>query len=103
MINKIKITDNFYFTADSNQYILIRCGEREKINIKTKKPTGEMVKYEEGMGYFSSIESLIRGCRKIIVKEKVLNGDLTTIDNILDYMNTINDELEKLLSKVKDY
>lgn len=26
MARKIKITDNFYFTADSDQYILIECG-----------------------------------------------------------------------------
>lgn len=30
MTSKIKITDNFYFTADSDQYILIECGKREK-------------------------------------------------------------------------
>lgn len=30
MTNEIKITDNFYFTADSDQYILVECGEHEK-------------------------------------------------------------------------
>ena len=43
MASKIKITDNFYFTADSDQYILMECGEREKIDRKTRKPTGEIL------------------------------------------------------------
>lgn len=34
MANKIKITDNFYFTADSDQYILVECGEREKLIVR---------------------------------------------------------------------
>ena len=103
MANKIKITDNFYFTADSDQYILVECGEREKIDRKTRKPTGEIGQYEDIIGYYSSIEALIRGCRKIMVREKVSEGSLTTIDDIIDYMNNINDRLDNILSKVEDY
>lgn len=103
MIGKIKITDNFYFTADSDQYILIECGKREKIDRKTRKPTGEIMDYEDTIGYYSSIEALIRGCRKIMVREKVSDGSLDTIDDIVGYMNNINDRLDEILSKIENY
>ncbi len=106
MANKIKITDNFYFTADSDQYILVECGEREKIDRKTRKPTGEIIDYidyEDIIGYYSSIEALVRGCRKIMVREKVSDGSLDTINDIVGYMNNINDRLDEILSKIENY
>lgn len=103
MARKIKIADNFYFTADSDQYILIECGKREKIDRKTRKPTGEIIDYEDTIGYYSSIEALVRGCRKIMVREKVSDGSFDTIDSIIDYMNSINDRLDEILSKIKNY
>lgn len=103
MIGKIKITSNFYFTADTDNYVLLECGQRKKIDIKTKKPTGEIVDYEDILGYYSSIEALIRGCRKIMVREKVSDGSLDTIDDIVGYMNNINDRLDEILSKIENY
>lgn len=75
----------------------------EKIDRKTRKPTGEIIDYEDTIGYYSSIETLIRGCRKIMVREKVSEGSLTTIDDIVDCMNNINDKLDKILSKIENY
>lgn len=103
MARKIKIADNFYFTADSDQYILIECGKREKIDRKTRKLTGEIIEYEDTIGYYSSIEALVRGCRKIMVREKVSDGSLDTIDGIIGYMNKINDRLDEILSKIENY
>lgn len=103
MSSKIKIINNFYFTADTDNYILLECGQRKKIDIKTKKPTGEIIDYEDVLGYYSSFKTLIRGCRKIIVRKKIVDNTLTTIDDILDYMNDINNRLDEILSKVKDY
>lgn len=101
--SKIKITNNFYFTADTDNYVLLECGQRKKIDIKTKKPTDEIVDYEDVLGYYSSLEALIRGCRKIMVREKIADDTLTTINDILDYMNDINNRLDEILSKVEDY
>nr|DAH62406.1 MAG TPA: protein of unknown function (DUF5405) [Caudoviricetes sp.] len=103
MADKIKITDNFYFTADSDQYILIECGKRKKIDRKTRKPTGEIIDYEDTIGYYSSIEALVRGCRKIMVREKVSDGSLDIIDGIIGYMNKIDDRLDEILSKIENY
>ena len=103
MADKIKITDNFYFTADSDQYILIECGKRKKIDLKTRKPTGEIIDYEDTIGYYSSIEALVRGCRKIMVREKVSDGSLDIIDGIIGYMNKIDDRLDEILSKIENY
>lgn len=103
MSSKIKIANNFYFTTDTDNYVLLECGQRKKIDIKTKKPTGEIVDYEDILGYYSSLEALIRGCRKIIIREKIADDTLTTINDILDYMNDINNRLDEILSKVEDY
>lgn len=81
----------------------MECGRRKKIDIKTKKPTGEIVNYEDVLGYYSSLDALIRGCRKIMVREKIADSTLTTIDDVLDYMNNINNRLDDILSKIKDY
>lgn len=103
MSSKIMIINNFYFTADTDNYILLECGQRKKIDIKTKKPTGEIIDYEDVLGYYSSLKTLIRSCRKIIVRKKIVGNTLTTIDDIPDYMNDINNRLDEILSKVKDY
>ena len=41
--NMIPLVEDYYFSADENQYILYRCGKRDKIDIKTKKSTGEII------------------------------------------------------------
>ena len=47
-INKmIPLVEDYYFSADENQYILYRCGKRNKIDIKTKKSTGEVIDFTE--------------------------------------------------------
>ena len=58
----IKLTDKYYMTADSNQYILIEKGQRDKIDLKTKKPTGEIIDYEEQLCFCSTLSGLIKNC-----------------------------------------
>lgn len=75
----------------------------KKIDRKTRKPTGEIGRYEDILGYYSSIEALVRGCRKIMVREKVSDGSLDIINDIVGYMNNINDRLDEILSKIENY
>lgn len=46
-MSKIRLIDELYMGADSVQYTLVACGTREKIDLKTKKGTGEMTDYEK--------------------------------------------------------
>ena len=99
--NKITISDHYFFTADEYQYILYNCGEREKIDIRTKKPTGETVYYENVVGYYSTVDSLIKGCKGHALRTKILNGELKTIDDVLKETQRLQDELEEILNKVE--
>jgi len=38
-----------------------------------------------------------------MVREKVSDGSLDTIDDIVGYMNNINDRLDEILSKIENY
>ena len=40
-INYISLIDNYYFSADSNNYILYYFNRRNKTDIKTKTQTGQ--------------------------------------------------------------
>ena len=100
--NKITISDHYFFTADEYQYILYNCGEREKINIRTKKPTGEIAYYENVVGYYGTIGNLLKACKSHALKFRVLNGELKTINDAIDEMQRLQEIEDKLLEKLKD-
>ena len=99
--NKITISDHYFFTADEYQYILYNCGEREKIDVKTQKPTGEIGYYENVVGYYATIDSLIKGCKGHALRTKILNGELKTIDDVLKESQKMLNKLKEILSKVE--
>lgn len=101
--NKVIISDSYYFTADDNQYILYEYGKREKIDIKTKKKTGEVVDYETVVGYYGTIEALINGCKNNALRRKVSEGEITTINGIVDFISNFSENMDKLLEKIKGY
>ena len=61
--NMIPLVEDYYFSADENQYILYRCGKRNKIDIKTKKATGEIIDFTEAVGFYTtlSVSLLVEG------------------------------------------
>ena len=99
--NKITISDHYFFIADEYQYILYNCCEREKIDVKTKNPTGEIGYYENVVGYYSTIDSLVKGCKGHALRTKILNGELKTIDDVLKESQKMLNKLKEILSKVE--
>lgn len=93
----VKICDNLYFRAEPTQYILVECGKREKIDKVTRKPTGEMGDYETVIGYYVSLENLVKGCKSYALKKKIIDDDLQTLGEILAAMHKIDDEISELL------
>lgn len=82
-MNKIHICGDLYFRADSMQYILLECGQREKIDIRTKQGTGEVGDYETIIGYYGSMAALMKAARGYLIRQGIVDGSVGTIDDIL--------------------
>ena len=88
--------DGWSFTADENQYILVHTYMKPKVDFKTRKPTGEMVERREEVGYFKTVAGMLRRLAEILVREKISDGQITTIREYIAEL----DKIEKRLSEV---
>lgn len=85
-MSKIRLMDELYMDADSVQYTLVACGTREKIDLKTKKGTGEMTDYETIIGYYSTIDACIKGARNYVIRKKIASGEIGDMDKLIAEM-----------------
>lgn len=97
---KIHLVDNLYFKSDSMNYILLECGNKEKIDLRTKQGTGEFGDYETVLGYYGSFEALVKGAMRVALKRDIAEDRLTTLNEVLQRIQ----ELDKIGNKLlKDY
>lgn len=97
---KIHLVDNLYFKSDSMNYILLECGNKEKINLRTKQGTGEFGDYETVLGYYGSFDALIKSTMKVALKRDIAEDRLTTLSEVLQRIQ----ELDKIGNELlKDY
>lgn len=89
----IKLTDKYFMTADSNQYTILECGKRPKIDVKTKKPTGEMIDYEEQVGYYATISGLIKGLINHVGREKAASDEFKSLKELIDYLSDLEERI----------
>lgn len=94
-MNKIHICGNLYFRADSMQYILLECGQREKIDIRTKQGTGEVGDYETILGYYGNLSALMKSARGYVIRQEIIDGSVTTLDEILTAINKQDEWLNR--------
>lgn len=93
----IKIIDGWYFKKDEFQYILIHEYQKEKgVFGKVGSSSGEMVTKQEDVGYFTSVEAMLRKLAEILVKAKIDEGVVQTIKDYLDEMENIVGELREM-------
>ena len=93
---EITITDGWSFTADENQYILVHTYMREKQDFKTRKGTGEMVEKREEVGYFKTVTAMLRRLAEILVREKMVDGQMRTIRDYIDELERIEKKLHEI-------
>ena len=93
--NGVHICDGLYFRADSMQYILLECGQREKIDIKTKQGTGEVGDYETIIGYYGSMAALMKAARGYVIRQSIADDTVNTIDDILTAIRKQDEWLSK--------
>ena len=96
----IKLTDKYYMTADSNEYILIEKGQRDKIDLKTKKPTGEIIDYEEQLCFCSTLSGLIKNCLIYAGREKAATDEFQSLKELIDHLSDLE---EKILDATKGF
>ena len=97
---KIHLVDNLYFKSDSMNYILLECGNKEKIDLRTKQGTGEFGDYETVLGYYGSFEALVKGAMRVALKRDIAEDRLTTLSEVLQRIQ----ELDKIGNELlKDY
>lgn len=98
--NGVHICGDLYFKADSMQYILLECGQREKIDIRTKQGTGEMTEYETIVGYYGTIDACINGARNCAIRKKIASGEIGNIDKLIAEMRRWSETVAELSEKL---
>ena len=95
----VAIIDGWYFRTDEHQYILVHNYMREKLDFKTRKPTGEMIEKSEEVGYFSlddrGLEAMLNKLSHILIKEKYDAGAITTLREYITELRKIKEMLRE--------
>ena len=99
-MGEIRLTDGLFMKADSMQYMLTVKGEREKIDIRTKKGTGEMTEYETIVGYYGTIDACIKGARNYVVRKKIASGEIGDIDKLIAEMRRWSETVAELSERL---
>lgn len=99
-MGEIRLTDGLFMKADGMQYMLIVKGEREKIDLKTKKGTGEMTEYETIVGYYGTIDACIKGARNYVVRKKIVSGEIGDMDKLIAEMRRWSETVAELSERL---
>jgi hypothetical protein len=92
----IDIIDGWSFNIDEHQYVLVHTYIKERINFKTRKGTGEMVEKSEEVGYFTTVEGMLRRLAEILVREKMADGQIQTVRDYIDELERIEKKLHEI-------
>ena len=96
----VDIIDGWSFKVDEYQYTLVHTYTREKLDFKTRKPTGEGGEKREEVGYFKTVTAMLRRLAEILVREKIADGQIQTIR---DYISELEQIEKKLREMCKGY
>ena len=93
----IKIIDGWYYIVDENEYTLIHEYEYESIDFLTREKTGEIKTKRVEVGYFTTLAAMLEKLVVLLAKEKIYNGEITTIQQHIEQLRKIKDELESII------
>ena len=97
-INYIHLLDNYYYTADKYQYILVCKETRKKLELGTKRQLDEEIEAVSVLGYYLTLQQMLVNCANLLARNAVANEQVTTLnENIQMLNNTYN----TLLNAVK--
>ena len=96
-INYIPLVENYYFTADKDNYVLYRFERRNKIDRQTRKETDEIIEVYELMGYYTSLPSLIEGTIKYLNRQSIVDGSISTLKDCVKQIVDATKQLKDML------
>ena len=91
----VKIIGDWYYLADNNCYDLRKIYEKEVTNPKTGEKRADTV--TEYYGYYTTLAVMLEKLTVLIAKEKIYNGEITTIQQHIEQLRKIKDELESII------
>lgn len=96
----MKITDTLRLERDGKDNCkLVRTITRNKVDPKTRKPTGEVVEADEVVGYFSTV---YQSLQYIVRNDYILSDDDNLdIDSLLPRLKEILVSIEKACGDIK--
>ena len=97
VINYIPLIKDYYFSADDNQYILYQKNTRNKIEFATKKLLDEIIESMDVIGYYTSLSGLMQSCVINLNRSSIADGDIKTLKECIEQMNSVYDELKSIL------
>lgn len=93
----IKIIDGWGFEVEEKQYTLIHEYQKEKgVFGKRSEASGEFVTKREEVGFFTNLSSMLRRLAQILCKEKVDEGEITTIGEYIAKLKELEDGLKEI-------
>lgn len=94
----IHITGEYYYDIEAREYVLLRRYSKAKgVFGKTGATTGEMVDKIEDVGYFQTLEGMLRRLARILVKQKYDNKEITSLREHIDALHEMREELKEIL------
>lgn len=93
---RINLVDGYWFSTDGVQYILNKSGTRNKIDLKTRKQTDEIIEYTDTIGYYTDITSMLKACVKDANMSGIISGDIKSLNDCLNQMTDLYDKLSDL-------
>lgn len=97
-INYIHLISNFYYTANSDQYILVQKVTKNRCEGKTKVPTGETYEGYTNSRYFTTLIPLLDSCITQLNRQLIDSGEITTLKQCVEQ---INDTRQRLINFIK--
>lgn len=91
----IKITDRFYINANTNCYTL-----QEKTTVKDEKSKNFGQEVFKDLGYYTTIESCLKGILKVTTREYISREEENSIQDLLKEIKRASDYLKDLKIEV---
>lgn len=92
----IPLIDGYYFSCDEYQYVLYYCGTRNKIDVKTKKQTGEMIEFTDTIGFYTDLKTLLKACVKHSNMAQIRSGNITSLEDCISRLEDMYSKIESL-------